>query len=366
MCGFVHSTFVTTPDTFTGFEPSYSAAKEWWAATGAAAASSNPASEPVRRDDMRRFYSHWGRVRSPAAVRNPAYNLRVKKPGFLAFALLQLAPALSPASLVDDVRKISVATTNEQRFDALTGLLRARNIPFTVEPFTIDKPLRNEPRTEGRNIVVTLGEGAEEILVGAHYDAVRLGDGSLSRGAVDNAGSSVMLVRLADALRSERLARRVRVVWFDMEELGLIGSTRYLAAHAGDRITTMLNFDINAYGDTILFGDPPGGDSAPLRTAILQTCAEEQADCMRFGALPNSDDRPFGKAGIPTLSIAMLPAAEAHQLWLLLEGVKGSAPPAVLSVIHTAEDVIEKVDGASIARMHRFALALLKRTLALP
>jgi hypothetical protein len=82
---------------------------------------------------------------------------------------------------------------------------------------------------------------------------------------------------------------------------------------------------------------------------------------MRFGALPTSDDRPFGKAGIPTLSIAMLPAAEAHQLWLVLEGVKGAAPPAVLNVIHTPEDVIEKVDGASIGRMHRFALALIRR-----
>jgi len=32
------------------------------------------------------------------------------------------------------------------------------------------------------------------IVVGAHYDAVRLSDGTLSRGAVDNAASSVILV----------------------------------------------------------------------------------------------------------------------------------------------------------------------------
>src|SRR5690242_1078396 len=34
MCGFCHSTLVTTPVTLTGLESSYSAAKEWWAHSG--------------------------------------------------------------------------------------------------------------------------------------------------------------------------------------------------------------------------------------------------------------------------------------------------------------------------------------------
>jgi hypothetical protein len=69
---------------------------------------------------------------------------------------------------------------------------------------------------------------------------------------------------------------------------------------------------------------------------------------------------------IPTLSIAVLPATEAHQLWLLLNGspISGltqSFAPAALRTIHTAEDVLEKVSGASMARMHQFALALVRR-----
>ena len=282
----------------------------------------------------------------------------------LAPSAVEQQAAPPPPSLIEDVRKLAVSTTNEQRFDALTAILATRKIPFTVEPFALEKPLRG--RSEGRNIVVTLGQGASDLVIGAHYDAAYLRDGTLSRGAVDNAGSSVLLVHLAEALGKESLRQRVRIVWFDMEELGVIGSTRYLAAHRDDRIVAMLNFDINAYGDTILFGDPPGGDAPALRRALMQTCADEQADCVRFGALPNSDDRPFGKAGIPTLSIAVLPAEEAHQLWLLLEGANGSTPPAVLRVIHTPEDVIEKVDAAAIARMQRFALALVKKVVAGP
>ena len=75
---------------------------------------------------------------------------------------------------------------------------------------------------------MTIGTGTESIVVGAHYDAVRLPDGTLSRGAVDNAASSVILVRLAEALRTVDLPRQVKLIWFDMEELGLIGSRRYL------------------------------------------------------------------------------------------------------------------------------------------
>src|SRR5262245_23579866 len=119
--------------------------------------------------------------------------------------VLQTLPATAPqaAGLVGDVRRMTAANTNEARFDALTTMLRNRGLTFAVELFTIEKPLGREPRTEGRNVVVTLGQGPDEVVIGAHYDAARLTDGSLSRGAVDNAASSVMLIRLAEALRAE-------------------------------------------------------------------------------------------------------------------------------------------------------------------
>jgi hypothetical protein len=276
--------------------------------------------------------------------------------------LLQLT-ALTPESLVEDVRKLTVANDNEQRFEALTALLGARNITYSVEPFTLPTPIGSEPRTQGRNIVVTIGEGSGEVVVGAHYDAARLPGGTLSCGAVDNAASSVMLVHLAEALRTARLPMRVHVAWFDMEELGLVGSARYVAEHQKVPIRAMLNFDINAYGDTVLFGPPAGGSDSTLQAAFSETCAAEKIDCVQFTRMPPGDDQSFGKARMPTLSIATLPAAEVGQLRQLLEGAPGasSAPPAVLRIIHTPQDVIEKVDGASIARMHRLVLAALRR-----
>lgn len=279
--------------------------------------------------------------------------------------LLQTVPAASPGSLVEDVQRLASAATNEARFDALTAMLRARNLTFTVEPIALEKRVSTEPRTEGRNVVLTLGEGAEQMVIGAHYDAARLPDGSLSRGAVDNAASSVILVHLAEILRADPPPIRLTFVWFDMEELGLVGSAKYVRAHASERIVAMLNFDVNGYGDTVLYGPSERSENRVLRRALLQACAAEERSCVGFPQMPPGDDRSFVQAGIPTLSVATLPAAEVHQLWLLMNGGPGSGlaqghTPAVLRTIHTAADTAAKVDGESMARTLRFALALIR------
>ena len=281
----------------------------------------------------------------------------------LTVAVMLQAPAADPMRAA--VEQLTAAATNEARFDAVTALLKARNIPFTVERFTIEKPIGREPRTEGRNIVVTLGSGPRPLVVGAHYDASRLQDGSLSRGATDNAGSSVILVKIADSLTAQPPAGRVVLVWFDMEELGLIGSQKYVEAHAGDGISTMVNLDVNGYGDTLFFGSSRGTANAGPRKAVLETCAALDASCVGVVQMPPGDDRSFVKAGVPTVSLAMLPALEVHQLSLLLSGPDGGlAPgtvPAIMKTIHTPGDTIDKIDAAAMARQAEFVTALVRR-----
>ena len=289
-----------------------------------------------------------------------------------ALAVAPAAAAQTPTdTLVAEVRTLSAATDNDARFDALTALLKKHDLPFTVETFTLDKPpaagpnAAPDPRTRGRNVVVTLGGGAQTVVVGAHYDAKWITATNLSQGAVDNGASSVMLVHTAAALKRQRLASKVTFVWFDFEESGLIGSTKYAEAHAGDRIKAMLNYDINGYGDTVLFGPPQGGADPRLPRAMGETCAAERVDCLRFDGMPPGDDRPFGARKIPTISIAILPATEAHQLWLMLHAksaglAKDFAPP-IFTTIHTPGDVPDKVDGAAMATAARLAQALIRR-----
>lgn len=286
--------------------------------------------------------------------------------------LLQAAPSSAQTDdLVAEARTLAAARDNDGRFDALTAILTSHGVPFTVEPFTLDKPApaadnkAPDPRRRGRNIVVSIGSGSEQVVVGAHYDASWLKDTTISQGAVDNAASSVMLVHVAQTLRRERLRKRLTFVWFDMEESGLIGSRKYLEAHPTDRIAAMLNYDINGYGNTVLFGPPEGGANPRLSRVMLETCAAEAVDCLRFDGMPPSDDRPFGARKIPTLSIAILPAAEAHQVWLMLHAkgagfAQGFAPP-IFGTIHSPGDSPDKLDASAMATAGRLATALIRR-----
>jgi Zn-dependent M28 family amino/carboxypeptidase len=283
--------------------------------------------------------------------------------------LLAVLATLQTAPPVDRMRaaveQLTTTASNEARFEAMTALLRARNIPFTVERFTIEKPVGREPRTEGRNIVATFGRGAHPLVVGAHYDAARLPDGTLSHGATDNAGSSVILATIAESLAAQPPAGRVTLVWFDMEELGLIGSQKYVEAHAGDHISAMVNLDVNAYGDTLLFGSSRGAANAAPRKAVLETCAALDASCVGLVQMPPGDDRSFVKAGIPSVSLAILPALEAHQIWLMMSGPDSGLAqgkvPAIMTTLHSPADTLDKVDAAAMARQAAFVTALVRR-----
>jgi len=97
-------------------------------------------------------------------------------------------------------------------------------------------------RTEVKNVIAVLkGHGPladETIVVGAHYDHVgRGGNGSrapgsteIHNGADDNASGTVALIELARRLAARKtpLPRRIVFIAFTAEELGLIGSEKYV------------------------------------------------------------------------------------------------------------------------------------------
>ena len=251
--------------------------------------------------------------------------------------------------------------SNEARFDVLTALLAERRIPFTVEAFTI-QPRKTEPRTQGRNVVVTIAGRGPEIVLGAHYDAARLADGTLSKGAVDNAASALVLVRVAETLSRTRLRRQIRVVFFDMEELGLLGSAEFVRAHRERAMRLMVNFDVNAFGDLVMVG-PRSPLNADALQRVRAVCVAVAAECVEFPQMPPSDDRSFQAGKVPAVSIATVPAVQGHELWLLLNGGKASGlqqgfTPQILSTIHTPADRSDLVDRNAMIRAYRIAVSL--------
>jgi hypothetical protein len=264
--------------------------------------------------------------------------------------------------LVADVRTLE-QSSNAARLEAIQKLLGARGLAFTPHAFPNSQRTR-DPRDEGRNLVVDLpGSGGRDIIVGAHFDAAPLGGGQHSRGMVDNGAGVVVLTRVAESLRRQRLRHRIRIVFFDMEENGLTGSKAFAGTLDRSRVTAMVNVDIAGYGDTILAGPATAVGSEPLHLALGRVCAARGYSCVKFSAFPTGDDRSFTAAGIPSISMGILPALEAHQIWLLLNGGKesglagGFAPP-ILRTIHTSEDTADKLSPAAMTLLYNAVLGL--------
>ena len=88
-------------------------------------------------------------------------------PGSVAAEL----PALTAAA-VDEARRL-VQPSNDLRVDALLRALERRSLPYTVHRFP-GIGAGDDPRPQGRNVIVTVGSGTPEVIVGAHIDAYRL------------------------------------------------------------------------------------------------------------------------------------------------------------------------------------------------
>ncbi len=272
------------------------------------------------------------------------------------------APADGPLpGLVEDLARFA-GLDNEARGDTLLAIFRERGLEPAVHAFP-NPQVEREPRAEGRNLVVELGAEGREIIVGAHYDAAPLPGGRYTGGAVDNGAGSVILTRVAETLRGHELSHRVRVVLFDLEEWGLLGSAAFVSELDPAQVAAMVNVDIAAYGTAIGYGPASHGGNETVYQALAGVCVVQRIPCIAFPAYPVSDDRSFQAAGIPNVSMAILGAAEAKQLWLLLNapeetGLADGFSPRVGRVIHTEEDRLELAEAEAMTRMHDAVVAL--------
>lgn len=273
--------------------------------------------------------------------------------GAVAAALLVVA---SPLAAQEVDLRVQVAAfvqpSNEARTAVVVAQLRAAGFEPTVETFTGGN--RQTGEMEGRNVVVTVGDGPREILLTAHYDAVKLRDGTMSHGVVDNAASVVGVIEAAKILRGKALNHRIRIILFDQEELGLIGARKWIEAHGLTNVAAVVNSDVAGYGDTLMYGQNNGAQSAFVTRAVQELCAERAMQCVGYPVYPPSDDRAFSAAGAPVVSLGFQDEIGAHQMWLAFNGgqTNGLAEgfvPRVFQLIHSADDTMERIDPATVA-----------------
>ena len=262
--------------------------------------------------------------------------------------------------LIEDVKRLE-KMTNIARLESIKAMLSERDIPYEIELFSQDKN-KNYPRSEGVNVIITMGSQKKEIILGAHWDAPWIDKNVLSGGIIDNGCSVIILMRIAEELQKMNLNHRIRIVFFDMEEIGLLGSKAYVAKHKNDNIQFMINLDVCGAGNTLIFGNRKKAEGNPIFTALKNACVEEDINFVEFPRFYACDEIPFQSLGIKGIMISLAPEIDAHLLWLKLNGPEGGGsidsywPTKYIKSIHSKDDTSEMADPVGMTFCFRAVL----------
>jgi Peptidase family M28/PA domain len=136
------------------------------------------------------------------------------------------------------------------------------------------------------------GRGRRVVMAGGHLDSVPAGPG-----INDNGSGTAALLELAEALGGRAPGARVRLAFWGAEELGLIGSRRYLRRlepAQRERIAAYLNLDMVGSPQPArgVYSDADPDIERMLRRLVGPGAEEENAG-------GSSDHAPFQRAGIP-------------------------------------------------------------------
>ncbi|MCB8982445.1 MAG: M28 family peptidase [Ardenticatenaceae bacterium] len=168
------------------------------------------------------------------------------------------------------------------------------------------------------------------IMLGCHYDGH-----DISQGATDPASGTVALMEAARVLATyaaDKLPITVRFALWGIEEIGLIGSTQYVAQHADELANLRFYLNMDMAGSL-----PNKGivlNKWPELEPILAGWSAEMA--LPFGVEQSinahSDHYPFLMAGVPTGGI----------------GTVGGPARSGRGYAHTRYDTLDKTDMTSL------------------
>jgi hypothetical protein len=138
-------------------------------------------------------------------------------------------------------------------------------------------------------------------IVGGHYDSVNC------PGADDNASAVATLLEIARLLGSWESEATIRLISFDREEQGLIGSRAYVNDYGSDDVRGMISLDMIAYAgpdpDKARLRGRPSSD--PLKAVVAQAVRDYAGLAPTVeGALDRSDHAPFEWRGYQALWLA--------------------------------------------------------------
>ncbi len=199
-------------------------------------------------------------------------------------------------------------------------------------------------RRRTRNVIAQTpgGSGEQVVMAGAHLDSVANGPG-----LNDNGSGVATLLEAAEEIGPRPPGAPIRLAFWSAEELGLIGSRRYVRSldePERRRIAAYLNFD--------MVGSPNArpavySDGDPQLSRLLRRAAGRRLPGESTGGA--SDHAPFERAGIPVNGL-YTGASE-----------RGSGGEPADPCYHRSCDRFRNVDRAVLAEMAAAAETALRR-----
>ncbi|MBI4318057.1 MAG: M28 family peptidase [Chloroflexi bacterium] len=271
--------------------------------------------------------------------RNEKYD-RAVLAGACGFIWVNEQPARGPetGSLTSSPAPIPGVSISFEDGELLLRLLE-RHRRVRVRLRTTD---RNEPRVS-QNVVAEL-PGARQpdvlVVVGCHYDTH-----DIAPGAKDSTSGIVVVLEVARVLAryaAGELGCTIRFVGFGCEEIGMVGSQRYVEAHERelDQHRMVFNFDgagaIEGRKAITLYGWP---ELEPFFDSIRQPLGVSVQQFLYAYA----DSFTFFNQGVPTASL------------------RGSGEPVARGFGHTIYDTVDKIGIASLREVSAIAARMALR-----
>ena len=235
---------------------------------------------------------------------------------------------------------IPAASLSQEDGQSLLSLLNAG-------PLTVRLEVRTQSGLKDSQNVVARPPGGDQcrVVVGGHYDSVAAGPG-----ANDNASGTATVIEIARVLAADGVFDDVCFALFGAEEVGLIGSARYVEAltiEEKEQVKGMLNFDMVGVGSRWFLAG-----SLALRDLASQEAASLGLDYTVSDAPPaglGSDQSSFIQGGIPAVFF--------HRIF---------SQPADDPRYHTAGDTSAFVEAEGPAMAGQLALAVIGDLLSSP
>ncbi|MEX2181279.1 MAG: M28 family peptidase [Gemmatimonadaceae bacterium] len=247
-------------------------------------------------------------------------------------------PVLDSARLLADVARLShdsmagraaMTPENAKARDWLVSEVRRLGLDPVggnyVHPFVAAR--RNRPDSvHGANVAALLpGSRTPErlIVVSAHYDHVGVRNGQIFNGADDNASGTAAVLALAAHFVAHRPAHSILFVFFDAEELGLLGARAFVANPpvSLEAIGANVNLDMVSRSDS---GElyAAGAARYPQLRPILESLVPDAPVKLLLGHDSGagrddwtnlSDQGAFHAVGIPFVLFSVEDHADYHQ-----------------------------------------------------